>query len=171
MRDMGPWPDMLRGGEDQFLRRLAALAARRPLRRGMIGVGDDAALLPGNPRRVVTVDLLVEGQHFQLATTTPEDLAQRALEANLSDIAAMGARPEAAFVGLAWPATSRARAWVGRLMRAFMRRAAERGAPLLGGDTVRAAEGAAVLAVTVVGVPGLAARCFAPAGALATCWR
>lgn len=141
------------GSEDDVLARLRALAAGHRAPRGAVGIGDDAAVLPGAPQRVVTTDLLVEGQHFRFDLVSPEDLAQRALEANLSDIAAMGARPETVFLGLAWPAGAVARRRAGRFLAAFTARVGARGAALLGGDTVRAAEGAATIAVTVTGIP------------------
>ncbi len=144
---------LLHGPEDEIVARLAALAASSSAPRGLLGIGDDAAVLPGTPVRVVTMDLLVEGQHFRNDLLRPEELAVRALESNLSDIAAMGARPTATFLGVAWTSDRRSRARGGRMLEAFVRAAAQRGAPLLGGDTVRATEGAATLAVTVLGTP------------------
>ena len=144
---------LLAGREDELVARLAALASAHGSRRGVLGIGDDAAVLPGKPLRVVSVDLLVEGQHFRLDLMRPEDVARRALEANLSDIAAMGARPEGFLLGLAWPVSPASRRLGGRLVAALIRAGAERGAPLLGGDTVRAAPGAATLSITVFGTP------------------
>lgn len=141
------------GSETDFVRRLTELARRVPGPPGSVGIGDDAAVLPGDPARVVTTDLLIEGQHFLIDWMSPEQLAVRSLEVNLSDIAAMGAQPEGTFLGLAVPATPRYRLWAGRLVPALLGHAAERGAPLLGGDTVRSAAGSAVLALTVVGRP------------------
>jgi thiamine-monophosphate kinase len=72
-------------------------------RRGLVS-GQDAegALLPG--RRVATVDLLAEGVHFRLDWTSFRDLGYKAAAVNLSDLAAMGAEPEALLVGLGAPA-------------------------------------------------------------------
>ncbi|RZI45538.1 thiamine-phosphate kinase [Rickettsiales endosymbiont of Peranema trichophorum] len=59
-------------------------------------IGNDAAILPhidSNQRYVITKDLLVEDVHFRTKYYTPQDLAHKALHANLSDIAAMGAKP------------------------------------------------------------------------------
>ncbi|MCU0253064.1 MAG: thiamine-phosphate kinase [Acidobacteria bacterium] len=140
-------------GEDAFLERLRRRFAVPDAPRGGLGIGDDAAVLPGRPRRVVTTDLLVEGQHFRFDLMTPADLAHRALEVNLSDIAAMGARPEAVFLGLGWP---RGRSYGGRLdpfLAALARACRARGMPLLGGDTVRVPAGAATVALTVTGIP------------------
>lgn len=90
-------------GEFGLIERLAqSLGAQPGLR---LGIGDDAALFdlaPGETN-VVTTDLLVEDVHFRLRTTSAFDLGHKALAVNLSDLAAMGARPLAAFVSLALP--------------------------------------------------------------------
>jgi thiamine-monophosphate kinase len=70
-----------------------------------LGIGDDAAVwrgLPGLPQ-VVTTDALVEGVHFDLLTTSWVDLGWKSLAVNLSDVGAMGARPELAVIALGLP--------------------------------------------------------------------
>jgi thiamine-monophosphate kinase len=68
-------------------------------------IGDDAAILDlsANESLVVTTDVLVNNVHFSDATTSPADVGWRAAAANLSDLAAMGARSIAITVGLALP--------------------------------------------------------------------
>jgi len=69
--------------------------ARPPRRRDvLLGIGDDAAVLavPPDQRLVVAVDTLIAGVHFPV-DTAPGDIAHKALAVNLSDLAAMGARP------------------------------------------------------------------------------
>lgn len=144
--------DPFDGGEDAFVARLARLFADLPRPPDSLGIGDDAAILPAGGRRVVTTDLLVEGQHFRFDLMSPADLAVRALEANLSDVAAMAARPEAAFLGLAWPAGRQEGRRAARLLSGLRRACRARGVPLLGGDTVRS-PGPAVVAITVTGLP------------------
>lgn len=70
----------------------------------LVGPGDDAAVLavPGE-RMVVSTDTLVHGPDFRLAWSSGYDLGFKAAAVNLSDIAAMGARPTALFVALAMP--------------------------------------------------------------------
>jgi thiamine-monophosphate kinase len=70
-----------------------------------VGIGDDAAVLAPerNAFDVVTTDALVEGVHFDRAFVPPRAVGHRALAANLSDLAAMGARPRAAVLSLALP--------------------------------------------------------------------
>src|SRR5512139_4203447 len=70
-----------------------------------VGPGDDAAVLALAPGEelVATVDAVVEGVHFD-ARSTPADAGWKALAVNLSDLAAMGARPRYALVALGLPA-------------------------------------------------------------------
>lgn len=71
----------------------------------ILGPGDDAAVLETPDGRVViTTDTMVHGPDFRLAWSTPEDLGWKAAATNLSDVAAMGARPTALVVALVAPA-------------------------------------------------------------------
>ena len=71
-----------------------------------VGIGDDAAVVQSPTENLVfTVDSLVEGVHFDLRYTRPEDAGHKALAVNLSDMAAMGAKPLYALVSLALPQT------------------------------------------------------------------
>ena len=112
-----------------------------------LGVGDDAALLRLSPglQLVVSTDLLVEGTHF-LAGTDPGRLGHKALAVNLSDMAAMGARPRWMTLALALPAAD------DRWLEAFaggMRALADAHATeLVGGDTTR---GPLAICVTIFG--------------------
>jgi thiamine-monophosphate kinase len=69
-----------------------------------VGPGDDAAVLAApDGRYVVTTDTMVHGPDFRLAWSTPHDLGWKAAASNLSDVAAMGARPTALVVAVAAP--------------------------------------------------------------------
>lgn len=73
----------------------------------LIGPGDDAAVVSApDGRFVVTTDLMVEGPDFRLAWSRPHDLGWKAAASNLSDVAAMGARPTSLVVAIAAPANS-----------------------------------------------------------------
>jgi thiamine-monophosphate kinase len=76
----------------------------RPVRRAVLGVGDDCAVLAPAPgmQLCVSSDMLVEGRHF-LSTVAPERLGHKALAVNLSDLAACGAEPLAFTLSLALP--------------------------------------------------------------------
>lgn len=127
---------------------LLAELERRGLARGLDAEG---ALLRGGA--VLTLDVLVEGVHFRLDWTSFRDLGYKAAAVNLSDLAAMGAEPEALLVGLALsPATE-----VDDVVRLY-EGLAEPGVPIAGGDTTAAPT--LVLSVAAVGrserVPGRA---------------
>ncbi|MCX6542967.1 MAG: thiamine-phosphate kinase [Acidobacteria bacterium] len=70
-----------------------------------LGIGDDAAVVEPEPRSldVFTTDALVDGVHFDRAFTPPDAIGHRALAVNLSDLAAMGARPRVALLSLILP--------------------------------------------------------------------
>ena len=76
----------------------------------MLGIGDDAALWqPSRSHRsAISTDMLVEGVHFTRDAMSLEDAGWRAMAANLSDLAAMGARPVLATVALGVPQASSA---------------------------------------------------------------
>jgi len=116
----------------------------------VIGNGDDAALL--RPRAgeeiAVTADTLVEGVHFRFDTQTPERVGRRALIANLSDLAAMGARPLGCTLALAVPPELPVQR-VDGLARGLAREAVRHGCPVVGGNVARASE--VSLAITALG--------------------
>jgi len=70
-----------------------------------LGIGDDAAVvrLPAASRLVVSTDLLMDGVHFELARIDARRAGRKCLAVNLSDLAAMAARPLAAFIAVALP--------------------------------------------------------------------
>ena len=92
-------------GEFGLIARLTAELAQQP--DVLLGVGDDAAILAvgDGDALVATCDAQVEGIHFRLHSSTPQDIGRRALAVNLSDIAAMGATPRFALISLLAPAT------------------------------------------------------------------
>lgn len=118
------------------------------------GIGDDAAEIgrPGGPPLVVTKDLLLEGIHFERRYHPPRLLGRKALAVNLSDVAAMGARPLAAFLGLAIP-RGYPGSDVAAVLRGLLGLARATGVILAGGDTTGSRSGL-VLSVTVIGVAG-----------------
>src|ERR671911_209966 len=74
-------------------------------RNAPLGLSDDAALvsLAGNSSVVVTIDTLTDGVDFRVGVDDPRRIGRQALAANLSDLAAMAARPVAAVISLALP--------------------------------------------------------------------
>ncbi len=71
----------------------------------VIGIGDDAAVLKFDRKNylLLTTDMLVENDHFSLKYSTPEQIGMKAIEQNVSDIAAMGGLPRYAVISLALP--------------------------------------------------------------------
>ncbi|MGV2910013.1 thiamine-phosphate kinase [Achromobacter sp. AGC25] len=116
---------------------------------GMLGVGDDCALFPVPPGEQVatSTDLLLEGRHF-FPDVDPRALGHKALAVNLSDLAAMGARPIGCVLGLALPRLDEP--WLAAFADGFHALAAAHGCPLIGGDTTRSAHDLAI-SVTVFG--------------------
>ena len=115
-----------------------------------IGIGDDAAAWQASRshRSVITTDALVDGVHFLASKMTAAQIGHRAMAANLSDVAAMGARPVLATVALGVaPATDEA--WILELYRAMAGLAGGAGAIIVGGDLTRAP--VATIVITIVG--------------------
>jgi thiamine-monophosphate kinase len=117
---------------------------------GGLGLTDDAALVDCRPgyRLVVTVDAIVEGVHY-LADDPPDLVAKKLLRVNLSDLAAMGARPLHYLLATALPA-SLGDSWVARFAAGLAEDQRRFGVALLGGDSV-ATSGPAVLSLTALG--------------------
>src|SRR3954451_20549152 len=89
--------------ELRLIERVRALLGP-PRGRVIVGPGDDAAVVRAEGVSVTSIDTVVDGVHFELATHTPADVGHKALATALSDIAAMGADPGEAYVSLALPA-------------------------------------------------------------------
>jgi thiamine-monophosphate kinase len=144
------------GPEFQLIDAFVAAAAASP--RSPRGPGDDAAVLPrARGETCVTVDAVVEGVHFRRATSRLEDVGHKALAVNLSDLAAMGARPRWALVALGVPRGFRV-ADARKLGAGFGALARGSGTMLVGGNVTRAP--GLALSVTVGGevAPGSALR-------------
>jgi thiamine-monophosphate kinase len=131
------------GGEIDLLREIRRRAGKGVRGGGLrLGIGDDCALL--RPRDgeefAVTTDLSIAGRHFRLDWHPPESVGHRTLARGLSDLAAMGARPVAAFLSLGVPREltvaedGETKSWVDRFQNGFFSLAEEHKTPLAGGD-------------------------------------
>ena len=127
----------------------------RPPRRALLGVGDDCALLAApsaDEQLAISSDMLVEGRHF-FADADPEALGHKTLAVNLSDLAAIGAKPLAFTLAMALPEADAG--WLAGFSRGLLSLADRYDIELIGGDTTR---GPRNLCVTVLGtVPQRAA--------------
>jgi thiamine-monophosphate kinase len=134
--------------EFAWIERLKPLTRSDPRALGLL---DDAAVIPGKPgfELVISKDAMVEGVHF-LRGEAPGVVARRLLRTNLSDLAAKAAEPFGYFLATAWPDD---RTWADRdaFIGGLDQDGAAFGVVLLGGDTVRAVDGALTLSATVLG--------------------
>ncbi len=136
--------------EDDLIGKLHALVAPAAPSALLVGIGDDAAVWqPSRSRRsVITTDALVEGVHFTKAAMSASDIGHRALASNLSDIAAMGAKPVLATIAFGiGPETDEA--WILDCYRGIAALAKRAKCAIAGGDITRAP--AVTIAITIVG--------------------
>lgn len=106
------------------------------------GIGDDCAVLqiPASHEAIVTTDLSVEGIHFRRDWHPPQSVGHRCLTRGLSDIAAMGGEPLAAFLSLAVPRDLPQR-WINGFLDGFVPLAKQHRVALAGGDSAESPHG------------------------------
>jgi thiamine-monophosphate kinase len=112
-------------------------------RRGILsGIGDDCAVLrlTDGHEALVTTDFSLEGIHFRREWHSAESVGHRCLTRGLSDIAAVGGQPQAAFLSLALP-RDLPQAWVDGFLRGLLKLAGRFGVGLAGGDTAESPGG------------------------------
>ena len=134
-----------------------------------LGIGDDCAILQPTTgaELVVTTDMLMDGRHFVLSEDGPEAVGRKAMGVNLSDIAAMAAIPQAAFVAVALPRKDGRADAIARGMHAGIAEIAARfGVRLAGGDT-NAWDGPMVVCITMIGQTPVGSRAVRRSGAKA----
>lgn len=125
----------------------------------LTGIGDDGAVLDvsTDKQQVVVTDLLLDGVHFDLKVTSPFLAGRKAVAVNLSDLAAMGCRPTAAFVSIAIPrhggsGVSSSQKFLSELYRGIRQMTDEFQFTLAGGDT-NSWGGPFAINVCLTGVP------------------
>jgi thiamine-monophosphate kinase len=138
--------------EKRLISRIRARAARR--RGTATGIGDDCAILqiPSGHQTLVTTDFSLEGVHFRREWHPAEAVGHRCLTRGLSDIAAMGGIPVAAFLSLALPQTL-PQAWVDQFLKGLLKLADRFNVSLAGGDTAQSPGGILADIVVVGSVP------------------
>lgn len=126
-------------GEFRLIDRLSRVLGTPSAPGLVLGIGDDAAAWRPTPgtMTVATADALVQGVHFDLATTSWSDLGWKAIAENVSDVAAMGCQPRYALVALALPVDTRP-ADVEALYRGMRECADAYDCAVVGGDVVSA---------------------------------
>src|SRR5664280_1467486 len=118
------------------------------------GIGDDCAVLP-LPRgheALVTTDFSLEDVHFRREWHPPDSVGHRSLARGLSDIAAMGGIPRAAFLSLALPAEL-PQSWVDKFVAGLLKLASRYSVSLAGGDTAQSPDGVLADIVVLGSVP------------------
>jgi len=137
-------------GEFGLIERLAAIVNNTSAA-VLVGIGDDAAVVaaPAAPL-VLTCDAVVEGVHFEREWSEPEAIGWRALTASVSDVAAMGARPQHVLLTLAVPQETDV-SWLEGVYRGIRTACDAYGVTVVGGDVV-STPGPVLLSVTVTGV-------------------
>jgi thiamine-monophosphate kinase len=139
-------------GEKQLIRQIRRSA---PGGKAVVtGIGDDCAVLrvPAGHELLVTTDFTIENVHFRRAWHPPELVGHRCLTRGLSDIAAMGGEPRAAFLSLA-VARDVPQKWVRRFLQGLLDLAKEFHLPLAGGDMAQSPSGIQADIIVVGSVP------------------
>ena len=129
------------------------IAHHQPSAHGRLlkGIGDDCAVIDSgsNLAMLVTTDTMVEGVHFDLASSTPEGLGAKLLAVNLSDIAAMGGSPYEVFLAISASPDVDATV-IERTVAGLQASGTRFGVQLAGGDTT-STQGPLVLTLTAIG--------------------
>jgi len=128
-----------------------------------LGIGDDAAVVQAaiGQQWVVALDVLNSGVHFP-ESTDAASIGHKALAVNLSDVAAMGAAPAWATLGLTLPEADER--WLAAFSNGFFELAEQHGVALIGGDTTRGPLSIAVQVIGEVGDAGYLTRGGARSG-------
>lgn len=138
-------------GEFELIDRITrGLVARDDV---VLSVGDDAAVLALSGHAVVTTDVLIENVHFKRQWSPARAVGRKAVAVNVSDVEAMGARPSAVVVALAFP-KDLDQAWVEEFEAGAREECDRAGVSLVGGDL----SSSAVIAVCVTAIGDLGGR-------------
>lgn len=141
-------------GELAIIERIRNRAARSTHPALRLGIGDDCAILrvPRGHELVVTTDFSLEGRHFRRQWHTPQSVGHRTLARGLSDLAAMGATPLAAFLSLALPkSAAQDPTWLDGFLDGLLTLARQHDVPLAGGDTSESPADAILADIVLLG--------------------
>jgi len=113
-----------------------------------IGIGDDAAVVTGGERQILTTDMAVEGVHFRTDWSTAFEIGRKVTAANCADVLAMSGKTDYLLVAIALTG-SESMQWITDLARGIKFEAELAGAQIVGGDISRAT--GVVISITAVG--------------------
>lgn len=119
----------------------------------LVGIGDDAAVIQGAERQVITTDVAVAGVHFRTDWSSPFDIGRKITAANVADVLAMGATCDYLVASVTLTGAEDL-TWIEQLARGMKAEADRAGALIVGGDIARSS--VITIAMTAVG------RCDAP---------
>jgi thiamine-monophosphate kinase len=168
----GPWGSgvyprpvsrSLQPGELSLIEHIRRLAPQAPSKTLRLGIGDDCAILapPRGHEILVTTDFSLENRHFRRDWHSPRSIGHRTLARGLSDVAAMGAAPVAAFLSLALPRkVASSQAWIDGFFGGLLALAAAHKVQLAGGDTSESPSSEILVDIVLLGSapPGRALR-------------
>lgn len=142
----------MKKGEFSFIGDIATMFGSLP-HHGFEPIGDDCTVLPiGDEALVMTTDMLVEDVHFLRGASTAEEVAEKSLMVNISDVAAMGATPVATLLSIALPKSAQGE-WAEGFMRGYYEASKREGVALVGGDTTAAKDKIAINVVAIGRAP------------------
>jgi thiamine-monophosphate kinase len=138
-------------GEFGLIEQIKKLVDKEQKKSGRVsvGIGDDTAVVapPDNARMLLTTDTLVENVHFNVAYVRGEDIGFKAMATNLSDIAAMGGRPDYATVTLGLPRDTELKL-IKDIYRGLLDCAGAYGVSIVGGDLTKSQKVFVTVALT-----------------------
>ena len=133
--------------EAQVIARLREIFAS-PDPRIEVGIGDDAAVVTGEKRQVMTTDMVVEGVHFRTDWSTAFEIGRKVTAANAADILAMGGVPDYLLVAVALTG-SESMDWISDLARGVKFEAELAGLQIIGGDISKSEN--VIISMTAIG--------------------
>lgn len=139
-------------GEFGFIGDIATMFGALP-HSGFEPIGDDCTVYPmGDEALVMTTDMLVEDVHFLRGVSSAEEIGEKSLMVNISDVAAMGAKPVATLLSIALPESAQGE-WAEKFMRGYYEASKREGVALVGGDTTASKDKIAINVVAIGRAP------------------
>lgn len=142
----------MKKSEFSFIGDIATLFSKIP-HGGFEPIGDDCTVFDmGEEALVMTTDMLIEDVHFLRAASSAEEVGEKSLMVNISDVAAMGAKPVATLLSIALPETAQGE-WANEFMRGYYEASEREGVALVGGDTTAAKDRISINVVAIGRAP------------------
>lgn len=143
----------MKKSEFGFIGDIAKMCSALP-HNGFEPIGDDCTVVEcgASEAMVFTTDMLIEDVHFLRAASSPEEVGHKSLMVNISDVAAMGARPVATLLSIALPETAQGE-WAERFIKGYSDASAREGVALVGGDTTASRDRISINVVAIGRAP------------------